>query len=69
MEIVQAYGDAPKGVPLATFGSFDLLEIAVRDGSAAQHFGAGAGRDSNRSAAAAYTRHGLKSTTNPRHHK
>jgi S-adenosylmethionine hydrolase len=43
MEIVQAYGDARKGVPLATFGSFELLEIAVRDGSAAQHFAAGPG--------------------------
>jgi S-adenosyl-L-methionine hydrolase (adenosine-forming) len=43
MEIVQAYGDARKGVPLATFGSFELLEIAVRDGSAAQHFTAGPG--------------------------
>ncbi len=43
MEIVQAYGDARKGVPLATFGSFELLEIAVRDGSAAQHFKAGPG--------------------------
>ena len=40
MEIVQAYGDARKGVPLATFGSFELLEIAVRDGSAAQRFAA-----------------------------
>ena len=43
MEIVQAYGDARKGVPLATFGSFELLEIAVRDGSAAQRFAAGPG--------------------------
>ncbi len=43
MEIVQAYGDARKGVPLATFGSFELLEIAVRDGSAAQQFAAGPG--------------------------
>ncbi|HEY2524296.1 MAG TPA: SAM-dependent chlorinase/fluorinase [Candidatus Binataceae bacterium] len=43
MEILRAYGDARKGVPLATFGSFDLLEIAVRDGSAARRFAAGAG--------------------------
>ena len=43
MEIVQAYGDVHKGVPLAAFGSFELLEIAVRDGSAAQHFAAGPG--------------------------
>jgi S-adenosyl-L-methionine hydrolase (adenosine-forming) len=41
--ICTAYGDEPAGVPLATFGSFDLLEIAVRDGSAAEHFAAGAG--------------------------
>ncbi|MGH7915607.1 MAG: SAM hydrolase/SAM-dependent halogenase family protein [Candidatus Binataceae bacterium] len=43
IEILQAYGDARKGVPLATFGSFELLEIAVRDGSATQHFAAGPG--------------------------
>lgn len=43
MEILQAYGDARKGVPLATFGSFELLEIAVRDGSAAARFAAGPG--------------------------
>jgi S-adenosylmethionine hydrolase len=43
MDILQAYGDARKGVPLATVGSFELLEIAVRDGSAAQRFAAGPG--------------------------
>ena len=43
MEILETYGDARKGVPLATFGSFELLEIAVRDGSAAQRFAAGPG--------------------------
>jgi S-adenosylmethionine hydrolase len=43
MEILEAYGDARKGVPLATFGSFELLEIAVRDGSAARRFAAGPG--------------------------
>lgn len=43
IEILQAYGDAREGVPLATFGSFELLEIAVRDGSAAQRFAAGPG--------------------------
>jgi S-adenosyl-L-methionine hydrolase (adenosine-forming) len=42
MRIHGAYGDAPTGGPLATFGSFELLEIAVRDGSAAEHFAAGA---------------------------
>jgi S-adenosylmethionine hydrolase len=43
MEIVQAYGDVPLGAPLATLGSFELLEIAVRDGSAASLFGLGEG--------------------------
>jgi len=38
--IAEAYGEARIGDPLATFGSFDLLEIAVRDGSAAEKFGA-----------------------------
>ncbi|HYL58392.1 MAG TPA: SAM-dependent chlorinase/fluorinase [Candidatus Acidoferrales bacterium] len=43
MNILDAYGRAPKGVPLATFGSFGLLEVALRDGSASAHFAAGAG--------------------------
>ena len=43
MRIFDAYGDAPKGAPLATFGSFGLLEIALRDGNAAMHFAAGPG--------------------------
>jgi S-adenosyl-L-methionine hydrolase (adenosine-forming) len=43
MEIHHAYGDVRKGVPLAIFGSFELLEIAVRDGNAAQRFGAAPG--------------------------
>jgi S-adenosyl-L-methionine hydrolase (adenosine-forming) len=43
MLILDAYGDAPKGVPLAIFGSFGLLEIAVRDGNAAAHFAAATG--------------------------
>jgi S-adenosylmethionine hydrolase len=43
MRILDAYGDAPKGAPLAIFGSFGLLEIAVRDGNAAAHFAAGPG--------------------------
>jgi hypothetical protein len=43
MEIVQAYGGVPTGVPLATVGSFGLLEIAIRDGSAASVFGLGEG--------------------------
>ena len=38
MEIFQAYADAPTGAPLALPGSFELLEIAVRNGSAASFF-------------------------------
>jgi S-adenosylmethionine hydrolase len=40
IRIVDTYAALPKGAPLATFGSFGLLEIAVRDGNAAAHFGA-----------------------------
>jgi len=43
MRLLDAYGDAPKGAPLAIFGSFGLLEVAVRDGNAAAHFAAGPG--------------------------
>lgn len=43
LRIVNAYGDAPIGAPLATFGSFELLEIAVRDASAARFFNAAVG--------------------------
>ena len=43
ISILKAYGDAPPGAPLATFGSFDLLELAIRDGNAAARFGAAAG--------------------------
>jgi len=43
MEIFQAYGDVPSGAPLATLGSFELLEIAVRDGNAGSFFGLGEG--------------------------
>jgi S-adenosyl-L-methionine hydrolase (adenosine-forming) len=43
MRILDAYGDAPRGAPLALFGSFGLLEVAVRDGNAATHFAAGPG--------------------------
>ena len=43
MEILTAYADALAGSPLATFGSFELLEIAVRDGSAASFFHASEG--------------------------
>jgi S-adenosylmethionine hydrolase len=43
VRILGSYAEAPKGAPLATFGSFDLLEVAVRDGNAAAHFAAGPG--------------------------
>jgi S-adenosylmethionine hydrolase len=43
IRIVDTYAALPKGAPLATFGSFGLLEIAIRDGNAAAHFGAGPG--------------------------
>jgi S-adenosylmethionine hydrolase len=40
LALCKAYAEAPEGAPLAIFGSFDLLEIAVRDGNAAKHFNA-----------------------------
>lgn len=43
VEIVNAYGDVPQGAPLATFGSFELLEIAVREGNAREFFSAAEG--------------------------
>jgi len=41
--LYKAYAEAAPGTPLAIFGSFDLLEIAVRDGDAATHFDAAPG--------------------------
>jgi S-adenosylmethionine hydrolase len=43
LSLYNAYAEAPQGAPLAIFGSFDLLEIAVRNGDAATYFGAGLG--------------------------
>jgi S-adenosylmethionine hydrolase len=43
LPLYKAYAEAPQGAPLAIFGSFDLLEIAVRDGNAARHFNAALG--------------------------
>jgi len=43
IEICNSYGEAESGGALATFGSFERLEIAVRDGSAAQRYAAGRG--------------------------
>ena len=36
IELHKTYGDAPEGTLLALFGSFQMLEIAVRGGSAAE---------------------------------
>lgn len=55
MRLLDAYGDAPKGAPLAIFGSFGLLEVAVRDGNAAAHFAAGPGSSVSVVAAAGRT--------------
>ena len=41
--MLSAYGYAAAGAPLATFGSFNLLEVAVRDGNAADFFAASSG--------------------------
>lgn len=43
VEIFNAYGDVAKGAPLAAFGSFELLEIAIREGSAREFFSAAEG--------------------------
>jgi hypothetical protein len=39
----QTYGDVRAGVSLAIFGSYGMLEVAVRDGNASDFFAAGAG--------------------------
>jgi len=43
IDIRETYGDSPPATPVAIFGSFGLLEVAVRDGNAAVHFAAGIG--------------------------
>ncbi len=43
MKIFNTYGDAPSDAILATFGSFELLEIAMRNGNAADRIGCGIG--------------------------
>jgi S-adenosylmethionine hydrolase len=43
LAIARTYGDAPPGTPLALCGSNGLIEIAVRDGSAAAMLGVGRG--------------------------
>ena len=41
--LYETYGEAPLHAPLALFGSYEMLEVAVRDGDAATHFGIGVG--------------------------
>ena len=43
IEILKAYGEARPGSTLALFGSFEMLEVAVRDGSAADKFAGATG--------------------------
>ena len=43
--ISETYGDVPKNAPVALFGSFEMLEIAVREGNAAQVLAAGPGAE------------------------
>jgi len=43
VKIFNTYGDAPSGAILATFGSFELLEIAMRNGNAAERLGCSVG--------------------------
>ncbi len=41
--VARTFGDVPPGRPVAYVGSAGLVEVAVRNGSAAQQFGAGRG--------------------------
>jgi S-adenosyl-L-methionine hydrolase (adenosine-forming) len=43
--VCRTYGDVPRNAPLALFGSFEMLEIAVREGSAADLLAAGPGAE------------------------
>jgi len=43
IELCDTYGDAPEGSLLALFGSFRMLEIAVREGRAAERLAVGPG--------------------------
>jgi S-adenosylmethionine hydrolase len=43
MKIFGSYADAPRNSILATFGSFGLLEVAMRDSSAARSLRVSAG--------------------------
>jgi S-adenosylmethionine hydrolase len=39
LAVRRTYGDVPTGEPVALVGSTGLIEVALRDGSAARHFG------------------------------
>jgi S-adenosyl-L-methionine hydrolase (adenosine-forming) len=41
----RTYGDVPKNAPLALFGSFEMLEVAVREGNAAEVLAAAPGAE------------------------
>jgi S-adenosylmethionine hydrolase len=41
--LVSAYADVPDGVPLAVINSWDFVEIAIRNGNAANRWGVSAG--------------------------
>ena len=41
----RTYADVPRNAPLALFGSFEMLEIAVREGNAAEMLAAGPGAE------------------------
>jgi len=43
--VSRTYGDVSEGAPLALFGSFEMLEIAVREGNAAEILAAGPGTE------------------------
>ena len=43
--VFRTYGDVPKNAPLALFGSFEMLEIAIREGNAAETLAAGPGAE------------------------
>jgi S-adenosyl-L-methionine hydrolase (adenosine-forming) len=45
LAVCRTYGDVPKNALLALFGSFEMLEIAVREGNAAEMLAAGPGSE------------------------
>ena len=45
LPLARTYGDVPEGEALALIGSADLLEVAIRGGSAATALGLGRGSE------------------------